>query len=398
MAETLKSACDAVLQRIVSGRPRVPGVVAIATDRKGDIYEGVAGKRILGEDAEMTADSVFAIFSTTKAVTGTALLQCVEEGKVDLDAPARAYVPEIGELQVIEGFDDAGRPRLRPPRREVTARMLMLHTAGFGYDVFNETYRRLVEQCGHPSTGTARRASLMAPLLFDPGERWEYGCNIDWCGQIVERVRGKRLGAVMRERLFDPLGMADIGFAMTPSMERRMARIHKREPDGSLTLRTDLEPVRDPELDMGGQGLYATAAEYMKFIRMWLNDGAGPNGPVLRPETVQAAVRNGLDDLKIKMLPGVIAELTNDAELFPGMPKSWAYSFMINDREAPTGRPAGALGWAGLTNLYYWIDRQNGLGGFWATSVLPFADPFTIAGYMDFESAVYQHAKLRQAA
>ena len=76
--------------------------------------------------------------------------------------------------------------------------------------------------------------------------------------------------------------------------------------------------------------------------------------------------------MKIKRLPGVIPSLSNDAEFFPGMPKSWCYTFMINDEEAPTGRPAGALGWAGLANLFYWIDRRNGLGGYWATQILPF--------------------------
>jgi methyl acetate hydrolase len=136
----------------------------------------------------------------------------------------------------------------------------------------------------------------------------------------------------------------------------------------------------------------------MKFIRMWLNDGAGPNGRVLQPETVRAAAQNGLDDKKIKMLPGVLKMFTNDAEFFPGMPKSWAYSFMINDLDAPTGRPAGALGWAGLANTFFWIDRKNGLGGYWATQILPFGDPVSFTGYMDFETAVYRSAVARKAA
>ena len=141
---------------------------------------------------------------------------------------------------------------------------------------------------------------------------------------------------------------------------------------------------------MGGHGLYSTVGDYMRFIRMWLNDGAGENGRVLKKETILAAEKNGLGDKKIKMLPGVIPSLSNDAEFFPGMPKSWALTFMINDVAAPTGRPAGALAWAGLTNLYYWIDRQNGIGGFWATQILPFADATSVTGYMDFETAAYK--------
>jgi methyl acetate hydrolase len=172
MSENLKSAANAILQKAVSGDQRVPGVVAMATDRTGNIYEGAAGKRVLGQDADMATDSVFAIFSTTKAITGTAVLQLVEDGKLDLDASAKTYVPDIGKLQVLDGFDSAGKPKLRAPKRDITTRMLLLHTAGFGYDFFNETYNRLAQEHGQPSVITSSKAALRTPLLFDPGEQW----------------------------------------------------------------------------------------------------------------------------------------------------------------------------------------------------------------------------------
>ena len=398
MSDSLKNSADAILQKVVSGNPRVPGVVAMATDRTGNIYEGAAGKRVLGQDADMTTDSVFAIFSTTKAITGTTALQLVEDGKLDLDAPAKTYVPDIGKLQVLDGFDPAGKPKLRAPKRDVTTRMLLLHTAGFGYDFFNENYNRLAQEHGQPSVITSSKAALKTPLLFDPGEQWEYGSNIDWAGQVVESIAGKRLGEVMQERIFKPLGMTSTAFSMTPAMRSKLTRIHQREADGSLTPLMELELPQDPEVHMGGHGLYSTVGDYMRFIRMWLNDGAGENGRVLKKETILAAEKNGLGDKKIKMLPGVIPSLSNDAEFFPGMPKSWALTFMINDVAAPTGRPAGALAWAGLANLYYWIDRQNGIGGFWATQILPFADATSVTGYIDFETATYKSLSLRKAA
>ncbi|OQP87653.1 1,4-butanediol diacrylate esterase [Rhizobium rhizosphaerae] len=389
--EALKSAADALLAQCVSATPAVPGVVAVATDRNGNIYEGTAGLRSLDGEQAMTADSVFAIFSTTKAITGTACLQLVEDGLLDLDAPARDYAPEIGALQVIEGFDERGAPRLRPPKRDVTTRMLLLHTAGFGYDFFNETYNRLAEHHGQPSIITASHASLRTPLLFDPGDAWEYGSNIDWAGQVVEGITGKRLGTVMQERIFAPLEMHDTAFVMTASMEQRLATLHQRSKGGHLTAVPDFRLPDEPEVHMGGHGLYSTALDYAKFIRMWLNDGQGPGGAVLKPETVRAAEKNGLGDMKIKGLPGVIPSLSNDAEFFPGMPKSWGLTFMINDELAPTGRPAGSLAWAGLANLYYWIDRQNGIGGYWATQIFPFADPSSVGGYLDFETIVYRN-------
>ena len=363
------------------------------TSRSANIYEGTAGERVLGGQA-MTTDTVFAIFSTTKAITGTAALQCVEEGKLDLDAPAKAYVPDICKLQVLEGFDENGNPKMREPKRDITTRMLMLHTAGLGYDFFNVNYFRLAQERGQPSMVTCSKASLMTPLLFDPGDKWEYGSNIDWCGQIVERIRGKRLGEVMNERIFAPLGMEDIAFSLTSSMRSRLAVIHQRESDGSLTPLPDMQLPADPEVHMGGHGLYASIGEYMKFIRMWLNDGAGPNGRVLRKDTVEAAVRNGLEAYQtVVMLPGVIPTLSNDAEFFPGLKKSWSYTFMVNDEDAPTGRPAGSIGWAGLANTFYWIDRKNGFGGYWATQILPFGDPVSFGSYLEFEAAAYATAR-----
>lgn len=394
MSDLTKS-FDSVLNGVVEGNPRVPGVVAMVTDRKGNIYEGAAGVRDLSTNAPMTTDSVFAIFSTTKAITGTCVLQCVEEGLLDLDAPAKNYAPALGKLQVLDGFDNSGNPITRAPKRDVTTRMLMLHTAGFGYDFFNAQYNRLAEDHGQPSVITASRGSIETPLLFDPGDKWEYGTNIDWAGQVVEGVRGKRLGDVMKDRVFDPLGMSDIGFVMNPSMASRRATIHLRGQDGSLDPQTDLVLTQEPEVDMGGHGLYSTVGEYMKFIRMWLNDGDGANGKVLKKETVAMAVKNGLKDhQKVVALPGVIPWLSNEAEFFPGLKKSWSFTFMVNDEQAPTGRPANSIGWAGLANLYYWIDQKNGIGGFWATQILPFADASSFGGYIDFESTAYKQSAL----
>lgn len=388
---------DAILNETVTNGMGVPGVVAMVTDRNGNIYEGAAGKRRIDKPEAMTTDSSFAIFSTTKAITGTAALQLIEQGRLDLDAPAKTYAPEIGKLQVIDGFDDKGQPRLRAPKREVTTRMLLLHVGGFGYDFFNENYLRLATEHGQPSVITSSKASLMTPLLFDPGSKWEYGTNIDWVGQVVEGITGKRLGEVFAERIFEPLGMANTTFEINDSVRSKLAGVHARNADGSLTP-MDFELPASPEVHMGGHGLYSTVGDYMRFIRMWLNDGNGPHGRVLKPETVRMAEQNHLGDLKVTALPGVIKSLSNDAEFFPGQSKSWAFTFMVNDEEAPTGRPAGALGWAGLANLFYWIDRQNGFGGFWATQILPFGDPASFTGYLRFETAFYDTLDRRKAA
>ena len=390
MNPVFTSSLNHLLDTVTAGPQRVPGVVAAITGRDGLLYEGASGQRTLGQAGAMTTDSVFAMFSTTKAITATAVLQLVEDGLLDLDAPARNYVPMIGELKVLEGFDIDGTPRLRAPKKHITTRMLLLHTAGLGYEFFNENYNRLVQEGRQPSIISGSLAALLTPLLFEPGEQWEYGSNMDWAGLVVEAITGKRLGDVMQQRIFEPLGMTDTAFSMTTSMLQRRAGMHQREEDGSLTAVEGSLLPEEPEVHMGGHGLFSTVKDYCLFIRAWLNDGQGDHGRILKPETIRFAEKNGLDNLKIKALPCVIPSISHTAEFFPGMPKSWALSFMINEQDAPTGRPAGSLAWAGLANLFYWIDRKNGIGGFWATQILPFVDPVSTNGYLDFETAAYR--------
>ena len=391
MNPVFTSSLNHLLDTVTAGPQRVPGVVAAITGRDGLLYEGASGQRLLGQAGAMTTDSVFAMFSTTKAITATAVLQLVEDGLLDLDAPARNYVPMIGELKVLEGFDTDGTPRLRAPKKHITTRMLLLHTAGLGYEFFNENYNRLVQEGRQPSIISGSLAALMTPLLFEPGEQWEYGSNMDWAGLVVEAITGKRLGEVMQQRIFEPLGMTDTAFSMSASMLQRRAGMHQREEDGSLTAVEGSLLPEEPEVHMGGHGLFSTVKDYCLFIRAWLNDGQGDHGRILKPETIRFAEKNGLDNLKIKALPCVIPSISHTAEFFPGMPKSWALSFMINEQDAPTGRPAGSLAWAGLANLFYWIDRKNGIGGFWATQILPFIDPVSTNGYLDFETATYRN-------
>lgn len=173
MSDNFKSSADGILQSVTSDEQNVPAVVAMVTDREGIFYEGASGYQSTSSEKPISTNNMFALFSTTKAITGTAVLQLVEQGLLDLDAPAANYVPEIGTLQVIEGFGENAEPVLRPPKNAITTRMLLLHTAGFAYDFFNETYHRLAEEHEQPSVVSASRECLMTPLLFDPGEGWE---------------------------------------------------------------------------------------------------------------------------------------------------------------------------------------------------------------------------------
>ena len=367
----------------------VPGVVATATDRNGTLYEGGFGLRVLGGAAPMTPDTVVWIASMTKALTATGAMQLVERGKLALDDPASAVVPALGDVAVLDGFDADGRPRTRAPRRPITLRHLLTHTAGFSYEIWSEPIQRCQAALGLPGIITCENAALRTPLLFDPGERWEYGINLDWVGKMVEAVSGQKLGTYLSENVRGPLGMRDTAFRITPAMRRRLAKIHQRGEDGKLSP-TDIELPQEPEFEMGGGGLHGTAPDYLRFVRMILNRGRAGDAQVLRPETVDLMSRNAMGDARVTLLRTAAPALSNDAEFFPGMAKSWGLSFMINNEAAPTGRSAGSLAWAGLANTYYWIDPVRGVGGVYATQVLPFADRKAVSLFFEFEKAIYR--------
>ena len=371
---------DSELDNAVDGSvtANAPLVIAGVTDRDATTYLHSAGAR---------TDTVISLYSVTKAFTATAALQCVEEGLIDLDAPAREYVPEIAALQVLEELADDGTVRMRPPVRDITPRMLMLHTSGLAYDMFDKRYAVLArERMRHPSS-TPLWDSINTPLLHDPGERWTYGTSMDWMGLIIAAVRGKRLEDVFAERIYAPCGMTSTSFDVTPEMRARLSPVYRRQRDGSI-VETKVSPPDTPELDMGGQGLLSTVPDLLALLRVWLGDGSAPGGQVLRPETLAWAVQ-GEPGIEVTPLPSAIPALTREADFFPGRRKSWAYSFLRNEDDVPGGRRAGSLMWAGLGNVFYWIDRSSGLAAVWATQLLPFFDPVAEEGVAAFEKAVY---------
>ena len=385
---SMREKIDGVLSGAVADGA-VPGVVAGVTNADAELYLGGFGERVLGGGDEMTPDTVGWIASMTKAITGAAAMQLVEQGRLDLDAPASEVVPQLADAAVLEGFDNDGNPRTRPPRRAITLRHLLTHTSGFSYEIWSDTIGRYLEATGTPGIISCENAALTTPLLFDPGDGWDYGINIDWAGKMVETVSGRTLGQYLREHFFEPLGMNDTAFRITDAMRARLAKIHQRGEDGSLEPQMELEIPQEPEFEMGGGGLYGTVGDYLRFIRMILNRGRANGERVLRPETVDMMSRNQMGEIRVCELKTAIPPFSNDAEFFPGMPKSWGLSFMINDEEAPTGRSAGSLGWAGLANSFFWIDPAKGIGGAYLTQVLPFIDEKAFPLYIAFESAAY---------
>jgi methyl acetate hydrolase len=367
---------------------KVAGVVAIAATDKGVIYEGAIGRRDMDKGPDMTPDTLFWIASMTKAVTGTACMQLVEQGKLKLDDPVGELLPDLAKPQILEGFDASGQPRLRPATKPITLRHLMTHTAGFVYSIWSEPMLQYEKVTGSPFVGSCKTASLRAPLMFEPGERWEYGINIDWVGKAVEAVSGQSLEIYFRENIFEPLRMIDTGFLIRTPQKARVATMYQRDEAGALSP-IPFQMPQAPEFFMGGGALFSTPRDYMQFLQMFLHEGTFNGARILKPETVAMMAQNQMGDLRVRLLKTTDPKTSRDAQFFPQMVEKWGLSFLINTEPGPAGRSAGSLCWAGLFNTYFWIDPAKKVTGTIMTQVLPFADETVLQLYGDFEKGVY---------
>jgi methyl acetate hydrolase len=381
------SGVDQLFERAVAAGD-VPGVIALAADDKAVQYQAAFGEREIGKGTPMTLDTVVWIASMTKAVTSVAMMQLIEQGRIGVDDPLSERLPELATIQVLEGFDAGGAPRLRPPKRPITLRHLLTHTAGFTYDIWNADMVRYQECTATPGIIECKNVTLQTPLMFDPGDAWEYGINIDWVGKTVERLSGQSLEEYFREHIFTPLGMANTGFVIQPEWRTRLASMHARLADGSLQA-IPFEIPQEPEFFMGGGGLYSTGPDYLRFLRMLLGNGELDGARVLKADTVALMGQNHIGDLSVRVLKTQQPGSSNDAEFFPGMVKKWGLGYMISTEEAPTGRSPGSLAWAGLGNTYFWIDPTRRVTGVILTQILPFADAKVLDLFAQFESAIY---------
>jgi CubicO group peptidase (beta-lactamase class C family) len=366
----------------------IPGVVALAADDGGIFYRGAFGRRSVEKAEPMTLDSVFRIASMTKAITGAAAMQLVEAGRIGLDQPMGEVLPVVKDVQVLEGFDAGGKPRLRAPKRPVTLRDLLTHTSGYGYDIFNADLGRYVEAEGLPSILTCKNDALRVPLLFDPGTAWEYGIGIDLAGKVVEAISGQDLEAYAREHIFQPLGMRDTSFVLREDMAARLVGTHARGPDGKPAA-IPFEFPQDADFHMGGGGLFSTAPDYLAFTRMLLAGGTLDGVQVFKPETVKLMAQNAIGDLEVPIVRSTNPALALEVEMFPGQVKKWGLSFVINTKDVEAARSAGSIAWAGVHNTFFWIDPTQRITAVIMMQLLPANDPHVLETLVGFERGVY---------
>jgi methyl acetate hydrolase len=367
-------------------RRMIPCVVAMAATADKTTYTGAVGKRDSASGIAVKPDSIFAIASMTKAITTTAAMQLVEQGKVQLHEPVSMYLPELGKLDVLTGFDGAGKPILRTASKPVTLHHLLTHTSGFAYDTWDESMLKYNMLHGGPS---AAAVAPLTPLIFEPGTRWQYGTSVDWTGRLVEAVSGLTLEQYFQRNILQPLGMKDTTFVLPADKFDRLVSSSRRQADGSLKEDPRTMPA-PPKAFNGGGGLFSTAPDYVLFMQMILKHGVGPNhAPILQPRTVAMMTTNQIGDVSAGKLKTFRQTISSDVDFHPGVTDGFTYGFLINRTAYRGGRSAGSLAWAGVENTFYWIDPRRSLCAVVMMQFFPFVDSQAVGLLGDFEKAVY---------
>jgi methyl acetate hydrolase len=374
-------AIDSYLTGVVRDT-RIPGVVALVADADRVLYSGAFGRQDVAGGIPMANDTIFRIASMTKPVTSVAVMMLVQEGDIGLDDPIADYLPAFEDQRVIENFNAADKTyTTRPAATPITVRHLLTHTSGLGYAFANHTLAALASS--DPGASVTR-----LPLLHDPGTRWTYGESTRVLGTLVEEVSGQPLDEFLSERIFMPLGMSDTFYTVPAQKASRVVTVHRMTPDG-LVETPNTAPITAPVY--GDGGLHSTAADYAKFIQLFLNDGRAPNGMRLLSEaTVELMGENHIGAVFVEQQPAALPALTEPFPLGAGRDK-FGLGFQITGAHGDAfARSAGSMSWAGIFNTEFWIDPARGIGGVLLMQYLPFYDAAAIRTLQGFERRVYE--------
>ena len=282
-------------------RGELAGVVTVVARHGKIAHFGTFGMQDIASGVPMAEDTIFRIYSMTKPIAGVALMTFYEEGRFDLDDPVAKYIPEFADLKVAKAPGPDGQPVVEDANHPMTIRELVSHTAGLTYGLFSrsqvDTLYRRANVLDRNSTLKDMVGKLGGiPLRQQPGSAWHYSVAVDVQGYLVEVLAGKPFDEVLKERIFDPLGMKDTAFWIAAENEPRTATLYRQRPGGDLSPDPSRQYFAKPALFSGGGGLVSTAMDYTRFAAMMLNGGEFGGVRILKPETVKLMHTNQLPD------------------------------------------------------------------------------------------------------
>ncbi|HEY2252582.1 MAG TPA: serine hydrolase [Planctomycetaceae bacterium] len=341
-------------------RKNVAGALTLVARHGKVVYVEAVGLCDVDARKPMQDDTIFRIYSMTKPVTSTAVMMLFDDGKIELDASASKYLPELEGLKVFVKSTDNG-PELEDAKREITIRDLLRHTSGLTYGIFgatpvDEMYKkaRVLDPADTLADMTKKLGQI--PLLYQPGTKWHYSVSDDVLARIVEVVSGKPFDEFLDERICRPLDMRDTGFYVPPDKLDRFAVNYGPKTGGGLSAidapKTSSFRKRPPFLS-GGGGLVSTARDYARFCQMFVNGGELFGKRLLKTETVQMMIRNQLPESAVPINFGGIK--------LDGIGFGLGFSVRVSKNIFISAHALGEYGWSGVASTHFWIAPHDEL-------------------------------------
>ncbi|KAL2423950.1 Methyl acetate hydrolase [Exophiala dermatitidis] len=389
---------------------KVPAIGAFIVDSEGNFrLKETFGTTNMDDPnaAPFDADTTTRLFSCSKLITTIAALQLLEQGKLSLSDPVEKYVPRISKIQVLESFttNDKGQPQpiFRSPKSKPTIHQLMTHTSGFSYDFFDKPtlqWRLSTGQIPAKYNDRGNWEDFETPFVADPGAKYVYGTGTDWLGLVVQQIAGLTLPEYVDKFICQQLGMTNTRPILKDPQEKRLI-VHVKGNDGKFKANPALKNAENPQVYGGGGCFYSTMNDFSKLLSTLLNGGTSPQTQksILKPETVREYLfkdqlpaevdKSGLGEIRTS-----IPAVSNEGSFLPSCPltqRGWSCALLINHQDLPRGRKRGSGAWAGLGNLYYWIDPTEKIAGMVVSAVFPFFDPTVLKLFEQLERVAYGH-------
>ncbi len=334
----------------------IPGCDCAIYYQHKPIYRHMAGFEDIEKTNPITVETTYWLYSVTKLITVTAAMQLVDNGSIDLDDPVYAYIPEYLHLKVKEGSE------VRPARQVMTIRHLFSMQSGLNYNITAPSIRKVISDSNHEaSTLDIIRALAEEPLEFEPGTRYQYSLSHDVLGAVVEVVSGKPLDEYLSQYIFQPLGMKDTGFVLTPEKKDRMSQqfIYRSKSRTAKQIKKINSYTLTKNYKSGGAGLISTVNDCALFLDAMCNDDTSPNG-------YQLLSRKAINLMRSDQL----SENSRKYYEKPGYSYGLGVRTLINKEDAGSKSPVGEFGWDGAAGSFALIDVENKLGIFYAQHVL----------------------------
>ncbi len=346
-----------VQHEITTGK--IPGAILLIQQHGKPVYFKSFGVRDPATGQPMTPDSIFQIYSMSKAVTSVAAMMLVDDGKLSLDDPVSKYIHSFANAKVgVDLSDEAGQPplKLAPLKRPITIRDLLRHTSGITYGFFGETavqklYANPKLYAGDFDNAEFADRIATLPLADQPGTRWNYSHSTDVLGRVVEVASGQSLYQFEKQRLFDPLGMSDTAYFVAD--KAKWPRIAQGFPVDQFRVAGIGDPTVPRRWQSGGAGLVSTAGDYARFLQMLLNGGTLDGRRYLKPETVALMTSDQI---------GPETGILHDPFYFPGPSSGFGLGFAVRTSPPPnTNWPLGEYRWDGAGGSFYFVDPEDDL-------------------------------------